>query len=102
RRRPGGFLRRGGRRLPASKTGGPAGVILSYVLLGVLVPLLLLGLISRVRSAVGDQVGGQHRGHLGAGRIVLAQKAWQRRRRHALQQAARTLVAGGAGVREDL
>src|ERR1700743_196865 len=64
---------------------------------------LLLGAAdTRVGGAVGDEIGGQHVGHLRARRVVLAQEAGQRRWRDRLQQSARGLVAGIAGARENL
>ena len=48
------------------------------------------------------RIGGQHAGHVGAGGVVLAQEARQRSGGNGLQQAARALVAGSAGARENL
>jgi len=71
--RLGSLLRRSGHWQPATK---PVGPIWPSVLLGVLLRLIL-ALIPGVGSAVGYQVGREYRGHVGAGRIVLAQKTRQ-------------------------
>ena len=96
---PGSFRRRRGRLLPAAEA---VELIRPSVLLGVLLLRLILRLVARVGSAVGDEERGKQRGHLAARRIVLAQKARQRRSRDVLQQAPRALVAGAAGAREYL
>ncbi|MBR1196007.1 hypothetical protein JQ634_00280 [Bradyrhizobium sp. AUGA SZCCT0240] len=92
---PGCLLRRGG-MLPTAGLIRPGSL-----LLGALCRIglrLILALKARVGRAIRYQERSEHPGHLAAGGVVLAQEAGQRRRRHVLQQAARALVAGGAGA----
>jgi hypothetical protein len=63
---------------------------------------LILGLVARVGGPVRDQERGQHRSHVAAGGIMLAQIAGQRGCRHGFEQATGAFVAGVTGAREDL
>src|SRR6266702_257486 len=77
-------------------------LLLGAVLLVLAVLGAILGLVAGVSGTIGDEVGGQHARHVGAGRVVLTQETRQRTRRYRFQQPPRALVAGIAGLREDL
>ena len=55
-----------------------AQIRVGVLLLGaVLLLLAVLGLIAGIGGAIGDEIGGQHAGHVGAGGVVLTQEARQ-------------------------
>src|SRR6185312_14606257 len=70
--------------------------------LSTLGPLGPVAADSGIARTIGDEIGGERAGHVGARGVVLAEEARQRRRGYRLQQATRTLMADAAGAREKL
>src|SRR5262249_36374789 len=102
---PGGLLPRAATGMlgcPLRRAGVRFLVLLPCAVLAALCALGVAGAVARIGGAVGDQVGGEHAGPVGARGVVLGEEARQRARRDRSQKSPRALVAGRAGLAEDL